>query len=104
MKNLIVLLLVMLIGLPIYSEKKQTKKDYAYNLPTALSKELKNWPVEKLEYLSSVYLELGKRFYELKNEKDSKACFYYSIQVYPIGKPAETAKKYLKKNWDIDIP
>lgn len=106
MKKIILVLFIALLALPVFAkDKKAVSSDKsAFSLPSAMTKEIKNWPKDKLEYLSGVYFELGKRFFELNIEKDSKACFYYAIQVYPLGKPAELSKKELKKNWQIDIP
>jgi hypothetical protein len=105
MKKILVLTIVILFTLPVFGQKKE-KSGYKnrYKLPTALSKEIQNWPKEKLTYLSSVYLSLGERFHQLKHERDAKACFLYSIQVYPIGEAAQAAKALLKKYWDIQIP
>ena len=103
MKKLILILAVFVFGLTTLSAKSSDKKA-AYQIPDALAKDIKNWPAEKLEALSAVYLELGKQFYELKKNKNSKACFMYSIQVLPTSKSAEEAKTLLKKYWEIIIP
>ncbi|HOJ49354.1 MAG TPA: hypothetical protein PKW55_00905 [Spirochaetota bacterium] len=86
------------------SEKKIKKDKIEYRLPSALQKEIQNWSKEKLEYLSNVYLELGKRFYEIERKNDSMACYMYSIQVYPIGTPSTKAKELLKQQHNIIIP
>ncbi|HCL57838.1 MAG TPA: hypothetical protein DHW82_12645 [Spirochaetia bacterium] len=109
MKKLVLFLLTLLMLTPLYAGKKKE----SYSIPDALTQEIKAWPKDQLEYLASVYLELGKQFYTLASEKkkgsekyqkDSKACFFYAIQVYPIGPSALEAKKILKENWEIIIP
>lgn len=110
-----------LVGLIIYlcffSSVFGAQKQKTYQIPNALAEEIKTWNKEQLEYLSNIYLELGKQFFELSKDKDikdkkgvskyqtdSKACFFYAIQVYPIGKPASEAKEILKNKWNIIIP
>jgi len=99
--SIIILLLTLFIS---NSYAKQVKEKNEYKLPTALQKEIQNWPKERLEYLSNVYLELGKRFYELDRKKDSMACYMYSIQVYPIGEASVKAKDLLKEQHKVIIP
>lgn len=104
MKKVIVLIAVFMIGLPLTGQNKAAKEAPQYQLPKALAKEIQDWPLEKLQYFSMVYLELGKTFYNIKKINDSQACFLYAIQVYPMGEPAMEAKKYLKQYWNIQIP
>lgn len=104
MKKILAIIFICLLSATFISAKSEKSKQANYQIPDALAQDIKTWPKEKIEYLSSVYLELGKQFYEIKKMKNAKACFMYSIQVLPTAKAAEESKALLKKYWKIIIP
>ncbi len=104
MKKIVFLLFIISFMFTFSANAKVKKSKPGFKLPHSLAKEIMNWPKNKLQYFSAVYFELGKRFYALKRMTDSQACFLYTIQIYPLGKPAAEAKKFLKQYWKISIP
>ncbi len=58
---------------------------------------------EQRKIFAENWLETGKTYFALNKRKNAKACYLFTIEVYPMGAAAEEARRLLKTDFSKKI-